>query len=153
MRGLDAQLREFERRNPGVRVVNFSTESMDFHAQKLMTSIVGNTPPDVVRQDRFTIGDWASRDTFHPLDAPLAPERPGDPEGIFEHDYYRACWAEARYRGRVYAIPDSTDDRLLYWNRALFREAGLEERPPRTWEDLLAVTRRLTRHNPDGTFA
>src|SRR5262245_53067598 len=64
MRGLDAQLREFERRNPGVRVVNFSTESMDFHAQKLMTSIVGNTPPDVVRQDRFTIGDWASRDTF-----------------------------------------------------------------------------------------
>src|SRR5213080_512878 len=79
-RGLDAQLREFERRNPGIRVVNLSVGSMDFQAQKLMTSTVGNTPPDLVRQDRFTIGDWASRETVEPLDGLLARERPDDPE-------------------------------------------------------------------------
>src|SRR5205085_7687542 len=45
--GLNAQLREFERRNPGIHVVYFSVGSMDFQAQKLMTSIVGNAPPDV----------------------------------------------------------------------------------------------------------
>jgi multiple sugar transport system permease protein len=36
----------------------------DMNPQKLMTSIVGGVPPDVIAQDRFTVGDWASRDTF-----------------------------------------------------------------------------------------
>jgi multiple sugar transport system permease protein len=155
-KGLDAQLREFERRFPHIRVVNMGAGpgNSPLHAQKLMTTIVGKVPPDLVRQDRFTIGDWASRDTFRPLDDLLARERPGDPWGIYPDRYYRACWAEAVYRGRVYAIPDSTDDRLLYWNKANFREAGLDpERPPRTWEELLAFSVRLSRRNPDGTFA
>jgi ABC-type sugar transport system permease subunit/ABC-type glycerol-3-phosphate transport system substrate-binding protein len=153
-KGLDAQLREFERRNPRLRVVNLGAGSMALHSQKLMTSIAGNVPPDLVRQDRFTIGDWASRETFQPLDELLARERRDDPSGIFREDYYRACWAEAVYHGRVYAIPDTTDDRLLYWNKALFRQAGMDaERPPRTWEELLEFTLRLTRRNPDNTFA
>lgn len=153
-KGLDAQLREFERRYPRIHVVNLSVGSMSIHAQKLMTSIAGNVPPDVVRQDRFTIGDWAARDTFRPLDDLLASERPGDPWEIRPSAYYRACWAEAVYHGRVYAIPDSTDDRLLYWNKALFREVGMDpERPPRTWEELLDFAQRLTRRNADGTFA
>jgi ABC-type sugar transport system permease subunit/ABC-type glycerol-3-phosphate transport system substrate-binding protein len=155
-RGLDAQIREFERRNPGTRVRNLAMGAGGMNSQKLMTSIAGGVPPDLVRQDRFTIGDWASRDTFQPLDALLAD--PGlnaatDPERIVPDEYYPSCWAEAVYGGKVYAIPDSTDDRLLYWNKKLFRENGLDpERPPRTWEELLEYTLKLTKKNPDGTF-
>src|SRR5205823_5781716 len=110
-KGLDAQVREFERRFPRIHVVNLSVgNSMSTHSQKLMTSIAGNVPPDVVRQDRFTIGDWAARDTFQPLDNLLAAERRPegtlDPWEIRPANYYHACWAEAVYHGRVFAIPD-----------------------------------------------
>jgi multiple sugar transport system permease protein len=154
--GLDAQIREFERRYPHVRIRNLAMGAGGMNAQKLMTSIAGSTPPDLVRQDRFTIGDWAARETFMPLDALLNdPRRNGarDPWRIVPAQYYPACWAEAVYKGKVYAIPDSTDDRLLYWNKDLFREAGLDpERPPRTWEELETYTDRLTKRRPDGTF-
>jgi len=158
-KGVDAQIREFERRYPHIRVRNLAmgAGSGAMNAQKLLTSIAGEVPPDLVRQDRFTIGDWASRETFVPLDRFLqSPEHnsPKDPWHINPAEYYPATWAEAVYQGKVYAIPDSTDDRLLYWNKDMFRRAGLDpERPPRTWEELEEYTAKLTKRNPDGTFA
>lgn len=155
-KGLDAQIREFERRHPGITVRNLSLGAGGMNAQKLMTSIAGRVPPDLVRQDRFTIGDWASRDTFRPLDDLLADPKvngASDPRRVDPSEYYPACWAEAVYQGRVYAIPNSTDDRLLYWNKAAYREAGLDpERPPQTWDELVEYTRKLTKQSAAGTF-
>lgn len=149
-KGLAAQIAEFERRT-GIEVKNLSMGAGNMNAQKLMTSIVGGVPPDLVRQDRFTIGDWASRDTFQPLDDFIRADT--EPWRIVPEEYYPPCWQEAVYRGRVYAIPESTDDRLLYWNKAIFREARLDpERPPQTWEELKELAVRLTRYNPDNTF-
>jgi len=152
-KGLEARIHEFERRHPNIRVSVLSMGAGQMNPQKLMTAIVGKVPPDVIYQDRFTIGDWASRDTFRPLDDLIARDR-NRPMGVRPEDYYHACWAEAMYRGHVYAIPAGTDDRALYYNRSLFREAGLDpDRPPRTWEELKADALRLTRLNPDGSFA
>ena len=75
-----------------------------------MTAIVGNVPPDVIRQDRFTIGDWAARDTFRPLDDYITRDR-DKPQGVREEDYYPACWKEANYtdpatgKKGIFAIP------------------------------------------------
>jgi ABC-type sugar transport system permease subunit/ABC-type glycerol-3-phosphate transport system substrate-binding protein len=149
--GQDAGIRAFEARHPQIRVQNLSMGAGGMNAQKLMTSIAGGVPPDLVNQDRFTIGDWASRDTFRPVDDFLAAESGRD--AIRREDYYPACWSEAVYRGRVYAIPNGTDDRVLFWNKKLFREAGLDpERPPRTWEELRDTAVRLTKYRPDGSF-
>ncbi len=148
-KGLDAQVAEFERRNPDIDVSLLSMGAGGMDPQKLMTSIAGNVPPDVINQDRFTIGDWASRDTFRALDDLLR----ANPGPIRPQDYYRACWQEAVYKGHVYAIPSGTDDRALFYNKTLFREAGLDpNRPPRTWEELAADAVKLTQKNPDGSF-
>ncbi|HEU4752562.1 MAG TPA: extracellular solute-binding protein, partial [Armatimonadota bacterium] len=93
--GLDAQIREFERRYPHISVINFSVGNGSLGSQKLLTAIVGGAPPDLVRQDRFTIGDWASRQTFLPLDGFLNSPKfngAGDPWRILEKEYYPACW-------------------------------------------------------------
>lgn len=150
--GQRAMVAEFERRNPGVRVSILSMGAGQMNPQKLMTSIVGKTPPDVINQDRFTIGDWASRDTFMDL-TPLIERDRNDPDGVRPEDYYEPCWKEATYKGRVYAIPNSTDDRFLFYNRTLFREAGLDpNRPPRTWEELLDYAKKLTRRDKHGAI-
>ncbi|MCC6443297.1 MAG: extracellular solute-binding protein [Armatimonadetes bacterium] len=148
-KGLDAAVAEFERRNPDIDVEMFSMGAGGMNPQKLMTSIAGNVPPDVVNQDRFTIGDWAVRDAFLPLDRFLKRDR----QSIRAGDFYPACWNETIYRGRVYAIPWSTDDRALYWNKTLFKNAGLDpERPPRTWDELLTVARKLTAYDAQRNF-
>lgn len=151
-KGLDAVVAEYERRNPNIDVRVLQMGAGGMNPQKLMTAIAGNVPPDVVHQDRFTIGDWASRDTFRPLDDFIARDR-GKPDGIREEEFYEACWAEACYDGKVYAVPFNTDDRALYYNKKLFREAGLDpNKPPRTWDELLAYSKKLTKYNKRGGF-
>lgn len=168
-KGLEARVKEFERRHPNIEVSVLSMGAGGMNPQKLMTAIVGSVPPDVVQQDRFTIGDWASRETFVPLDSYLARDK-DKPDGIRESDFFHACWAEATYTNPlnksqgVYAIPYSTDDRALFYNKELFRqnrevfaEKGMldekgEPRPPKTWEELEYLAPKLTSKNPDGTY-
>ena len=149
-KALDAQVAEFEKRNPDIDVALLSMGAGAMNPQKLMTAIVGGVPPDVINQDRFTIGDWASRDTFRPLDDFIARDK-DDPNGIRAADYYPVAWKEAEYEGRVYAIPSGIDDRMLFYNRKILREAGIKE-PPQTWEELLEVAKKLTKRRADGTY-
>ena len=160
--GLRARVKEFERRHPDVEVSISSMGAGGMNPQKLMTAIVGNVPPDLIRQDRFTIGDWASRDAFLSLDSFYKRDRHLK-DGIHEEDFYPACWKEANYtnpltrQSSLFAIPDSTDDRALFYNKKLFREAGIvdakgEPVPPQTWDELMADAKKLTIQRPDGNY-
>ncbi len=151
--GPDAQVAEFERRNPDIEVSRLSMGAGDMNPQKLMTSVVGGVAPDVINQDRFTVGDWASRDTFTPLDTFINAQAKNDPMAIRQANYYPATWQEAVYKGRPYAIPTGVDDRLLFYNRQAFREVGLDpNHPPRTWEELQDYAKKLTQLNKDGSY-
>lgn len=150
--GLVALIKEFERINPDIEVSVLSMGAGQMNPQKLMTSIVGGVPPDVIYQDRFTIGDWASRGAFLPLEKYLAQE--SGPDAIKQADFYSAAWKEAVSEGHLFGIPTGMDDRLLYYNKKVFREAGLDpEKPPRTWDELETISKQLTKTNADGTYA
>ncbi len=159
VKGNDELVRQFERENPGIRVKLLGMGAGAMNPQKLMTAIVGGSPPDIVRQDRFTINDWASRGAFRPLDDLIARDR-HDPFCPREEEYYPAAWQEAKYQGKLYGIPTQADNRVLYWNQKVFREnaaelrsAGLDPtRPPQTWSELLAYSKVLTEFNRDGTI-
>lgn len=159
-KGQDALIREFERRNPDLKVKLLSMGAGRMDPQKLMTSIVGNVAPDCINQDRFTISDWASRGAFKSLDDYMAQDKGKDPLCPTKEQYYPATWAEASYEGKVYAIPTGADNRILYWNRRIFKEkakeltaAGLDPtRPPRTWSELLAYSKVLTEFDGKGNL-
>lgn len=152
-RGIEAALRAFERRNPGVRIV-VSLYRDGRESQKLMTAIAGGDPPDVVVQDRFTVGEWASRSAFLPLDELIARTQQSD-RPLNPADFYHTCMAEAMYEGRIYAIPHTTDVRALYYNEALLRKAGFVDAegnvvPPRDWDELREYAIKLTERDATG---
>ncbi|MDR3692000.1 MAG: extracellular solute-binding protein [Fimbriimonas sp.] len=154
-KGSEAVVREFSRRHPDVNVRILSMGAGNMNPQKLMTSIVGNVAPDVISQDRFSISDWASRGAFQPLDDWINRDKGKDPLCPRKEQYYPAVWTEASYDGKVYGIPTGADDRILYYNKSIFREkaadlraAGLDpERAPRTWSELLKYGKVLTEVN------
>jgi multiple sugar transport system permease protein len=158
--GLYAAIGEFEKRynathEKKMRVAT-STLGGRMNPQKLMTAIAGGSPPDVINQDRFSIGGWAARDAFLPLDEFIERDKAA-PDAIRGEDYYSATWQEAVYRGKVYAIPNSTDDRILYYNKDLLRAAGYvnadgEVAPPKTWQELEEYALRLTKKGEHGTI-
>lgn len=158
--GFQDLIREFERLHPEYEVRVLGMGAGQMNPQKLMTAIVGKVPPDVISQDRFTISDWASRNTFLPLDPLIERDRNRDPLTPTREQYYPQFWEEASYNGKVYGIPTSGDTRALFWNKDVFRAkakeliaAGLDpNRAPRTWKETLAYSKVLTEFNKDGSL-
>lgn len=150
--GFNAALKKFERLNPDIRVVTLNMGSERQANQKLLTSIVGKFPPDVIWQNSYQVNDWASRDAFRPLNDFIERDR-DKPFGIRVEDIDKNALDQVSMNGKIYAIPNRTDDVCLYYNKSLFRQAGLDpERPPKTWEEMKEYSKKLTLYNPDGSY-
>lgn len=114
--------------------------------QRLLTAVAGKVPPDLVLLDRYRTAQFASRGALTDLGGYVGKSGVVRKEGFF-----RACWNECIYGGNIYAIPFETDNRLLMYNKRLFKEAGLDpDSPPKTWDELFRCAQRLTRTDKDG---
>jgi len=145
--GFFAAVEAFERDNPGVQVVT-SPAGGGQNPQKMLTAVVGGAAPDAINQDRFTVSSWAAKKAFLPLDGMLAGQGASDSKLIRAEDYYSACWNETVFEGHVYAIPNGTDARAMYYNIAELRRVGFVDEqgnvvPPKTWQDLGQYSLRL----------
>ncbi len=137
-RGIAAAIEEFDRRHSGIRVeVGAPGGTVDVDPQKLLTAVAAGSPPDVIRQDRFTISGWAARGAFRPLNDLIKRDN------IDPDSFYPACWNEAVYRGKLYGLPWDTDARGLYYNRTILHEYGYD-RPPKNWNELTQYAVRMT---------
>jgi multiple sugar transport system substrate-binding protein len=87
------------------------------------------------------VAEWAERGALASLDDRLASA------GITSDDYYPPCWRQNYYDGHVWALTFCADPNFAFvWNKAVFREAGLDpERPPQTIADLDRLAERLAR--------
>jgi multiple sugar transport system permease protein len=148
-------VQEFERRNPGIKVVAglSAARNMVEDPQRLLCAIVGGDPPDLVIFDRYAVAEWAARGAFMPLDEFIERDR-NAPDGIHLDEFYPGCWAETQWEGRVYAVPTGTDNRALFYNKDLLRAAGFvdehgEAQPPRTWDELEDYALKLTEFTRD----
>lgn len=139
---LEDLCREYEKQHPHIRIETLQVTNMN---QKLLPAVAGGIPPDVVVFNRPMISNWASENTFTELDDLILRD------GIRSEDFLKASWDECEYDGKIWGIPVNTDDRVLFWNKRIFREAGLDpEQPPRTWKELEEIAARLTKHDERG---
>ncbi len=157
-------IHRFEQLHPQYRVEMGSAVARDLtgDAQRLLTAIAGGVPPDLVFFDRFAVAQWADRGALTDLKPYLDAQAKGVSDRLDLGEYYPWTVDEASYRkpgtqgpAGVYAIPCSADIRLLWTNLGLLRQEGLVDpatgtsRPPRTWEELRAYCKRLTRFRHD----
>lgn len=114
------------------------------HEKKILTAVLSGEPPDVVSQF-VPVVKWASRMALLPLDAYVR-------ESAFDSTrFFPALWDEMTWQGHVFALPVNSASYALFYNKDLFREAGLDpERPPQTWAETEAAARRLTRRDGRG---
>jgi len=171
-------IQEFEHSHDGsdggsaIKVVMGQTAVMnkDSDAQRLLCSVMGGDPPDVVWLGRNIVAAWASKGAFTNLqpyvDRDLA-ERPDDPFTLKPEQFYDHCWDEAHFEGDLYAAPATTDVRVLFYNLDVLEKHADELRaigcvdpddpgkvgPPRTWTQLTQCVKLLTEFDESGRLS
>ncbi|MFI1015470.1 extracellular solute-binding protein [Streptomyces sp. NPDC020965] len=142
---LDAVRKQFEKAHPGKKVKLIPVQAPDndyaTKAQQMMRS--PKTAPDLVYEDTFRINSDIKAGYLEPLDDYLSGWREWD---RFVDTAKAAAKAED---GRTYGIPDGTDTRGLWFNKAVFAKAGLPaDWRPKDWAAVLDAARTVKRKVP-----
>jgi multiple sugar transport system substrate-binding protein len=136
----EALVAEFNATHPGIRVEPSYGGTLWTMRDKLLTAIGGNAGPDISQIDQF----WSSELAEAGAIVKLQDYIDRDPD-VDAADIFPKAWATATYDGEVWSMPFSLSNIALYYNRNLFRTAGLDpDAPPQTWDDLVDYGQALT---------
>jgi ABC-type glycerol-3-phosphate transport system substrate-binding protein len=114
--------------------------------QKIVAAIRAGQAPDVVSSfNSYNVGVYCGTKAWIDLKPFL------DKSHISTSIFPAATMYYTQYAGTRCALPLLADVYGLYYNKALFKKAGLTG-PPRTMSQLTTYAKKLTKRNPDGSL-
>jgi sn-glycerol 3-phosphate transport system substrate-binding protein len=136
---VDQMAADFEKENAGIKVKPVYAGTYQETLVKALTAHKSGTPPVtavLLSTDMFTLID---EDAIVPFD------------GVDTGAYYKAFLANSQTGGKTWGIPFQRSTIVMYWNKELFKEAGLDpNRPPANWSELVQYAQKLTKRDASG---
>ncbi|MCZ8513717.1 ABC transporter substrate-binding protein [Paenibacillus filicis] len=127
---------EFEKENPNIKIKSVGIPFNQFKDQVLVMSMGGNAP-DVMQSNQNYTSAFAGAGIAEPLDSLLGPDIVGD---IIEGSKQGVT-----YNGKLMAMPWTPHPNSFFWNKTLFKKAGLDpEQPPKTYAEMLEMAKKIT---------
>lgn len=146
-KSISALAADFENSHPDIRVKPVYTGTYKDSIVKALTAHKSGTPPDAAvlfAVDMYTLIDANAIVAFDDLVA-------NADDVAWLRSFYPALMTNSRAAGQTWGIPFQRSTILLYWNKELFKQAGLDpERPPADWGEMADYARKLTRHDAQG---
>ena len=135
---------EFEKAHPGVKIKWLDHPATNYET-KLLTSFMGDNPPDVVNLTPQMLPSFASRSVLLPLEGVV-------PKEIIEIYYPNVVSDACTYGGKIYALPWYLAGAVAMVNMNIFKEAGMTEKDiPATYDELVDVAKVI--HEKTDKFA
>ena len=132
---MQAVIRDWEKRHPGVRV-RWTDVPWNSVERKLLAAVYARTAPDVVNLNPPFAANLASKGGLLDLRSQL-------PAGAAAR-YLPAIWAAGQQDGLQFAVPWYLTTRVTMANTRLLAQAGLAA-PPRRWQEIPAYAEQVRR--------
>ncbi|MET7571421.1 sugar ABC transporter substrate-binding protein [Streptomyces sp. NPDC005492] len=135
----------FEKKYPGTHV-KWIDQPAEGYADKISADAAGGTLPDVVNVSPDLVAPLAKAGLALDLDKAAAK---------YKSEYLSGAWASHQIPGMTgtYAFPWYLNTGPLFYNKSLFKQAGLDpDQPPKTYDELFADALQLARKT-DGKVA
>lgn len=144
---IDAFAADFEKENPTIKIKPIYSGTYQESIVKALTAMKSGEPPVLsvlLSTDMFTlideeaIVDWTS--------LAKTPE-----EQQWLKSFYPAFMENSQTGGKTWGIPFQRSTIVMYWNKELFKEAGLDpNKAPANWTEMLNYAKKLTRRDAAG---
>ncbi len=135
---LEKQLEGFNNSQDRIRITYMAQDTME---QKLLTAIASDEVPDIVLWDRFNTSVYAPKGALTALDEYVAKEN------LDMSQFYEPAVDELTSGGKLYGIPLTVDTRVIFYNKDLLAEAGVDPASITDWDSLEAAAVKLTKWN------
>jgi multiple sugar transport system substrate-binding protein len=133
-------LPQFHKENPDIHV---DVQQIPWTAahEKLLTSFVGDSFPDVTQIGNTWIPELSALRAIEPLNGRVAASKV-----IRQRDYFPGIWETNVVREQLFGVPWYVDTRVLFYRTDAI------DRPPRTWSEWITLMERLKRASRDPHF-
>jgi len=144
---IDGFAADFEKENPGTRIKPIYSGTYQDTITKALTAVKGGEPPVtsiLLSTDMYTLID---EDAIVPFDDLIrTPE-----DQAWLKSFYPAFMENSQTGGKTWGIPFQRSTIVLYWNKEMFKEAGLDpNRAPANWKEMQEYAQKLTRRDASG---
>ncbi len=138
---------QFEKENPDIDVVVERVAGE--YVPKMLLSFVAGAEPDIMTLDASSAGVFLDNGVLRDL-SPLIQQ-----DKSFSVDDYFPNVVDIGRRGKgLYAIPIDFTPMVVYYNKKMFRDAGVPyPKPGWTWDDFRATAKALTKGDEQYGFA
>jgi len=144
---VDGLAADFEKENPGIKVKPIYSGDYQASITKALTAVKGNDAPTMsvlLSTDMYTLID---EDAIVPFDPLL--KTPEDQAWL--KGFYPAFMENSQTGGKTWGIPFQRSTIVLYYNKELFKEAGLDpNKPPASWKEMAEYGQKLTKRDASG---
>ena len=126
---------QYQKDHPGVTIKAEFVPGSDLQT-KLQTAITGRRTPSMAIADLTNMPALVRSGALTALDPYAARSK------VNLGDYFQGPMVYGQYQAHQYSLPVSASNLALYYNKDLFRQAGLDpNKPPKTWEELQAMSK------------
>jgi multiple sugar transport system substrate-binding protein len=133
-----AQADAFMKDHPDIQVKVIVTPAEGYN-QKVFTSIAGGNPPDIFGSGDVIIPTIVEKNYALDLNEFIQKD------DFDTSDYYEDVLSGLTVGGKLVGLTDNWDTQVMYYNPAMFQEAGVPEPTADwTWEDFTAAAQQLT---------
>ncbi|MER5500323.1 MULTISPECIES: extracellular solute-binding protein [unclassified Streptomyces] len=123
----------FEKKHPKVDVKYVNVPFGDAQNKFKNAAQAGSGAPDVIRSEVAWTPEFADLGYLAPLDGTVALKNPDD--------FLKQAAASTKYKGKTYAVPQVIDSMGIFYNKKMFKDAGVE--PPANIADLKSVAKKI----------
>ena len=135
---LESLLYKFSVANPDI-LVKYEPITGDYWAA-ISTMVASGEEPDIYYMDIFQFPFYVSKQVLSPLDDFMAAS------GVSKEEFIPSLINAFSAEGKVYGIPKDFNTLALFYNKAYFEAAGLDEPTDDwTWDDLKAAAVALSK--------
>ena len=127
----------FNREHPNIQVTSLYVGQEDQQTPKILASVVGNVPPDMLWFNPTITGQLVELNAIRPLDDLLSTSSVKD-------EIDPALFESMQFQEHIWSVPFGTNNAGIFYRPSLFERAGITQLP-RTWEELREVAKTLTR--------
>lgn len=133
---LEELVAQFNRQHPNIQVTSLYVGQEDQQTPKILASVVGNVPPDLLWFNPTLTGQLVELNAIRPLDDLLA-------NSSVKGELDPALFESMQFSGHIWSVPFGTNNAGIFYRPSLFKAAGITQLP-KTWQELRQVAKKLT---------